>query len=206
MLYCIALARDSQVAAAVPVDLDAAPFCVPPASPVSRAVDSAATPQPQDTVAAATTKTSAAPTGGGGAADEAETAAAATAPAAVHKSSLDSTPATQCIILRHRYSGPGGCRPRFVACLGRYGETASMYPIYGSSELAQAFCRLCAVFGGVYVLRCGVQSFRPATETDTQTLREDAARIAAQLNPHGQTAGDGPTEGETEKPRVCAVL
>lgn len=41
------------------------------------------------------------------------------------------------------------------------GKTAFLYPIYGIGELAQAFCRMCAVWGGIYMLRipvlkCGI--------------------------------------------------
>jgi hypothetical protein len=45
---------------------------------------------------------------------------------------------------------------RHILALGKYeSETAFLAPMYGSGEFTQAFCRLCAVFGGIYVLRCG---------------------------------------------------
>lgn len=44
----------------------------------------------------------------------------------------------------------------FLESLGRYGNTPFIFPIYGSGELPQCFCRLCAVFGGVYHLKRGV--------------------------------------------------
>lgn len=41
----------------------------------------------------------------------------------------------------------------------KYGtRTPFLYPNYGCGELSQAFCRLCAVNGGVYVLRRGLTS------------------------------------------------
>ncbi|XP_067681874.1 rab proteins geranylgeranyltransferase component A 2-like [Haliotis asinina] len=40
----------------------------------------------------------------------------------------------------------------FLQSLGRYGNTAFLFPLYGSGEIPQGFCRLCAVFGGVYCL------------------------------------------------------
>ncbi|KNC73518.1 hypothetical protein SARC_13923, partial [Sphaeroforma arctica JP610] len=40
----------------------------------------------------------------------------------------------------------------FLKSLGRFGNSPYLYPIYGVAELAQAFCRNCAVFGGVYIL------------------------------------------------------
>lgn len=42
---------------------------------------------------------------------------------------------------------------RFLNSLGRYGNTPFLWPMYGSGELPQCFCRLCAVFGGVYHLK-----------------------------------------------------
>ncbi|KAI4499972.1 hypothetical protein M0802_004842 [Mischocyttarus mexicanus] len=41
----------------------------------------------------------------------------------------------------------------FLNSLGRYGNTPFLWPMYGSGELPQCFCRLCAVFGGVYCLK-----------------------------------------------------
>jgi GDP dissociation inhibitor len=42
---------------------------------------------------------------------------------------------------------------RFLNSLGRYGNTPFLWPMYGSGEIPQCFCRLCAVFGGVYHLK-----------------------------------------------------
>ncbi|PFX22300.1 Rab proteins geranylgeranyltransferase component A 1 [Stylophora pistillata] len=41
----------------------------------------------------------------------------------------------------------------FLQSLGRYGNTPFIWPLYGAGELPQAFCRMCAVFGGLYCLR-----------------------------------------------------
>ncbi|XP_014810426.1 PREDICTED: rab proteins geranylgeranyltransferase component A 1 [Calidris pugnax] len=46
---------------------------------------------------------------------------------------------------------------KFLQCLGRYGNTPFLFPLYGQGEIPQCFCRLCAVFGGVYCLRHPVQ-------------------------------------------------
>lgn len=48
---------------------------------------------------------------------------------------------------------------RYVASIGRFASTALLMPLYGVSELAQSFCRLCAVYGGVYVLRAPIERF-----------------------------------------------
>ncbi|XP_014675743.1 PREDICTED: rab proteins geranylgeranyltransferase component A 2-like [Priapulus caudatus] len=42
---------------------------------------------------------------------------------------------------------------RFLQSLGRFGNSPFLWPMYGSGELPQCFCRLCAVFGGIYCLR-----------------------------------------------------
>jgi len=42
---------------------------------------------------------------------------------------------------------------KFLKSLGRYGNSAFLWPMYGIGELPQAFCRLSAVFGGTFCLR-----------------------------------------------------
>ncbi|XP_044253963.1 rab proteins geranylgeranyltransferase component A 2 [Tribolium madens] len=41
---------------------------------------------------------------------------------------------------------------RFLDSLGRFGKTPFLFSMYGSGEITQAFCRLSAVFGGIYAL------------------------------------------------------
>lgn len=41
----------------------------------------------------------------------------------------------------------------FLLNLGFYGNTPFLFPMYGCGEVPQSFCRLCAVFGGVYCLK-----------------------------------------------------
>jgi Rab proteins geranylgeranyltransferase component A len=45
------------------------------------------------------------------------------------------------------------CLCRHMASLGKFGATAFLYPMYGSGELSQAFCRSAAVYGATYLLR-----------------------------------------------------
>uniref|UniRef100_A0A8C1Q514 CHM Rab escort protein n=1 Tax=Cyprinus carpio TaxID=7962 RepID=A0A8C1Q514_CYPCA len=45
----------------------------------------------------------------------------------------------------------------FLRCLGRYGNTPFLFPLNGLGEIPQCFCRMCAVFGGIYCLRHSVQ-------------------------------------------------
>jgi len=46
----------------------------------------------------------------------------------------------------------------YVAGVGKFGQTPFLYPLYGCSEIAQAFCRVAAVHGAMYMLRIGVSS------------------------------------------------
>ncbi|XP_077617927.1 rab proteins geranylgeranyltransferase component A 2 [Crocuta crocuta] len=45
----------------------------------------------------------------------------------------------------------------FLRCLGRFGNTPFLFTLYGQGEIPQCFCRMCAVFGGIYCLRHKVQ-------------------------------------------------
>ncbi|KAJ3038295.1 hypothetical protein HDV00_000806 [Rhizophlyctis rosea] len=58
---------------------------------------------------------------------------------------------------------------RHVQSLGRWGKTAFLMALYGAgSELTQAFCRLCAVYGGVYMLNYKPQSVAVQQEVADQ--------------------------------------
>ncbi|XP_069068758.1 rab proteins geranylgeranyltransferase component A 1 isoform X1 [Pleurodeles waltl] len=46
----------------------------------------------------------------------------------------------------------------FLLSLGRYGNNPFLFPLYGMGEMPQCFCRMCAVFGGIYCLRHSVRS------------------------------------------------
>ncbi|OZJ02127.1 hypothetical protein BZG36_04735 [Bifiguratus adelaidae] len=42
---------------------------------------------------------------------------------------------------------------RFMTSIGKFGPFAYLVPLYGGgSEIAQAYCRVCAVYGGIYML------------------------------------------------------
>ncbi|CAJ0930019.1 unnamed protein product, partial [Mesorhabditis belari] len=45
---------------------------------------------------------------------------------------------------------------RFIDSVGVFGPSPFLYPLYGCGELPQCFCRLCAVFGGLYALHLQV--------------------------------------------------
>lgn len=57
----------------------------------------------------------------------------------------------------------------FLRSIGRFGPFAHLVPLYGGgSEIAQAFCRVCAVFGGTYVLGFPVHEMVVKTEENGQ--------------------------------------
>ncbi|XXQ33684.1 Rab GDP dissociation inhibitor [Plasmodiophora brassicae] len=43
---------------------------------------------------------------------------------------------------------------KFLMSMGRFDRGALLYPVYGTGDLPQAFCRLAAVYGATYLLRC----------------------------------------------------
>lgn len=56
---------------------------------------------------------------------------------------------------------------KFLSSLGRFGNTPFLWSMYGSGELPQAFCRLCAVYGGIYYLG---RSFQGIIVKDSQCV------------------------------------
>lgn len=59
---------------------------------------------------------------------------------------------------------------KFLGSLGRYGNTPFLFPMYGCGELPQCFCRLCAVFGGIYCLKRAIDGITQSTETNELLL------------------------------------
>ncbi|XP_054568886.1 rab proteins geranylgeranyltransferase component A 2 [Eptesicus fuscus] len=65
----------------------------------------------------------------------------------------------------------------FLQCLGRYGNTPFLFPLYGQGEIPQCFCRMCAVFGGIYCLRHSVQCL---------VVDKESGRCEAAIDQFGQ--------------------
>lgn len=74
-------------------------------------------------------------------------------------------------------------------------KTPFLYANYGSGELSQAFCRLCAVNGGVYVLRRGAAAFVKRTRIEG----DDHEEIDADRSRTTSTVGVVTTEHELIK-------
>lgn len=68
---------------------------------------------------------------------------------------------------------------RFLSSLGRFGNTPFLWPMYGAGELPQAFCRLCAVFGGTYFLARPVEAVVLAPAEEDRARQRVAAIVTA---------------------------
>ncbi|XP_075796867.1 rab proteins geranylgeranyltransferase component A 1 isoform X2 [Pelodiscus sinensis] len=66
---------------------------------------------------------------------------------------------------------------KFLQCLGRYGNTPFLFPLYGQGEIPQCFCRMCAVFGGIYCLRHSVKCL---------VVDKESGRCKAMIDHFGQ--------------------
>jgi len=53
---------------------------------------------------------------------------------------------------------------RYLKSVGRYNNTPFLIPMYGTSELPQAFCRECAVYAGEYMLRAPMSHLKKVTD------------------------------------------
>ncbi|XP_013118528.2 rab proteins geranylgeranyltransferase component A [Stomoxys calcitrans] len=62
---------------------------------------------------------------------------------------------------------------KFLQSLGRYGNTPFIFPMYGCGEIPQCFCRLCAVFGGIYCLKRQISAINMNAEAQTVNIEVD---------------------------------
>jgi RAB protein geranylgeranyltransferase component A len=60
---------------------------------------------------------------------------------------------------------------RFIGSVGRYGTTPFLYPMFGMSEINQAFCRVGAVYNATYVLRRGITSIYTSDENKVSGVK-----------------------------------
>ncbi|XP_059488326.1 rab proteins geranylgeranyltransferase component A 1 [Neocloeon triangulifer] len=66
---------------------------------------------------------------------------------------------------------------KFLLSLGRYGNTPFLWPMYGSGEIPQAFCRLCAVFGGLYHLKRGAEALVVGSDNVLRAIHSDGENL-----------------------------
>ena len=58
----------------------------------------------------------------------------------------------------------------YLTSIGRYGNTPFLFPMYGCGEIPQCFCRLCAVFGGVYCLGRPIDGVKVIESNDEKVV------------------------------------
>jgi RAB protein geranylgeranyltransferase component A len=69
----------------------------------------------------------------------------------------------------------------YLTSIGRYGNTPYLFPMFGCGEIPQCFCRLCAVFGGIYWLGQPISDVQVVEEGDekTVTIKLNDTKISA---------------------------
>uniref|UniRef100_A0A182K005 Rab proteins geranylgeranyltransferase component A n=1 Tax=Anopheles christyi TaxID=43041 RepID=A0A182K005_9DIPT len=67
---------------------------------------------------------------------------------------------------------------KFLMSLGHYGNSPFLFPVYGCGEIPQCFCRLCAVFGGIYCLNKAVEGIH--FEADNEGLKYQSVKCGKQ--------------------------
>ncbi|CAD7011324.1 rab proteins geranylgeranyltransferase component A [Ceratitis capitata] len=73
-----------------------------------------------------------------------------------------------------------GRTQQFLGSLGRYGNTPFLFPMYGCGEIPQCFCRLCAVFGGIYCLKRNIDDIIVEADTNIANVVLEGKTIKAQ--------------------------
>ena len=100
---------------------------------------------------------------------------------------------------------------KFLASLGRFGNTPFLYSSFGSGELPQAFCRLCAVFGGTYYLGRSIDAIITDANDNCIGILSNGLRISCQkLVMRGQTCppdlrSNGEAVEEVIERRICLI-
>ena len=109
--------------------------------------------------------------------------------------------------------GVARMRGHFLS-IGRYGLGAFLYPIYALGELPQAFARLCAVHGGVFILRfpplalvtdAGERRVKGVVTQAGQVIEADAVVSDWEYVGGGGGGGGGGGEVEMVSCGVCVV-
>ena len=92
---------------------------------------------------------------------------------------------------------------KFLSSLGRFGNTPFLYSSFGSGELPQAFCRLCAVFGGTYYLGRSIDAIITDTDENCLGILSNGLRINCQkLVMRGQTCPPTLKQPKTGNPQI----
>jgi RAB protein geranylgeranyltransferase component A len=91
----------------------------------------------------------------------------------------------------------------FLESIGRYGnQTPFLWTLYGISEICQAFCRLSAIYGGIFILKRPFESVEEDQETGMINIKSAGTEIKAKYlilspelrlaNPAGESSSSSP--------------
>ncbi|CAE7436725.1 CHML [Symbiodinium microadriaticum] len=94
---------------------------------------------------------------------------------------------------------------RHINASGRFGSTSFLMPIYGTSEFTQAFCRLSAVWGGVFVLRESVDRVFVTQETSESgcNVCDNSEVSTMPISPPHEVCGDFATGTVDDAGEIC---
>ncbi|KAJ1765666.1 hypothetical protein IW140_006394 [Coemansia sp. RSA 1813] len=112
---------------------------------------------------------------------------------------------------RHPLTAREGCDAvrRYIGAMGRYGRMAYLCALYGGgSEVAQAFCRLCAVSGGTYILNeCPAIVSSPNGEGFDVSLRNGSAHVRSiVMDPTYAPEATASQDSNTSVARALCIL
>ncbi|KAI8359875.1 GDP dissociation inhibitor [Choanephora cucurbitarum] len=95
----------------------------------------------------------------------------------------------------------------FVQSMGRFGKGAYLCPLYGgASEIAQAFCRVCAVYGGIYILNQPLKEFLVKEDTCIGVVTADGKELKCQQLITGMDYLPSSWSKETESSTVSRAM
>lgn len=103
---------------------------------------------------------------------------------------------------------------KFLQSLGRYGNSPFLFPMYGCGEIPQCFCRLCAVFGGIYCLKRSITEIHMnelldeihAIKCDEQTIKAKAIVISGTEIKHFAHVLPKTEDASTSSQHKCGKL
>lgn len=83
---------------------------------------------------------------------------------------------------------------RYMSCLGRFADTHTAFiaTMYGAGEIPQSFCRCCAVYGGVYVLRRTMRQLLVGASAPPMPESEPEMEPAPEPEPDAHSVQPGP--------------
>lgn len=85
---------------------------------------------------------------------------------------------------------------KFMVATERYGKSPFLFPLYGCGEFPQSFCRLSAVFGGLYCLNTHIEYVKITEESsdlsissDTEKSHTNKSKFSVKFSEEGHVVG-----------------